>query len=297
MAKVQQIIEDLKQSWYFRFYALLWLIFLIVGFVALGILANRSAQTTMQKDGKIWWTENKSMTFPRFHFHTGIAFTGNEIITNISCMYQNTPVQIGLCKPFNGQVPSLFVCAAVYGDYITITNNNQSNDPRGFGIDCNISTTGSINEVGQMIAFGLEGSNNLIGMEDPHVAVWIAPTSLAVIELDREIVTVNGITGTYWDRSLFYLSDVTTGPGNYQIFILLDGFGALNYGVQNMYNGWRSTADVGGFAYFLLMLHTALMILLGFFFTNNSSFLKASGTSRPARSAASESHGYASLDG
>jgi len=297
MTQVQQIIEDLKKSWYFRFWALLWLVFLIVGFVALGILANRSAQTTMQKDGKFTFVESKSMKLPRFHFHTGIYYSGNEIITNISCMYHNTPVQTGLCKPFNGQTPSINNCVSVFGDTVVVTSNNFTHESRNLGIGCNITTTGSINQVGTMIAFAFEGNNTHVSEQDYHAPLWIAPTSNAVIELNREIMNVNGVVGTYWDRQLFYFSDVSVA-GTYQIFVAVNGFGAFQFSTQNLYTGWRALGDIGGFAYFLVMLQTGVMILLGFCFVNESSFLRASSgrsaTSGPARSAqdADGSDGY-----
>jgi len=254
----------------------------------------------MQKDGKIWFTESKSLYLPRFHFHTGIFFNGNEQITNISCMYRFQPVQVGLCHSFNGVTPSIYNCTAVFADQIEVKNDNGTFENRDIGIACNISTYGQIDQVGPMIAFGLEGQNNYIALQDPHAPLWIAPTQFAIIELNRMITTINGVKATLWDRQLFYLSDAAPTRQTYQIFVTVNGFGAFDYGQQNLYNGWRATGDIGGFAFFLVMIQTGVMILLGFCFVNGSSFLKGSsdsGVSRPPRSAASNAQEYAPLDG
>jgi len=302
MAKVQEIVEDLKNSWYFRFWAVLWFTFLILGFVALGILANRSVQTTTQKDSKIWYQSSASLYLPRFHFHTALPpWSGNEIITNISCTYQNNQLQVGPCKPFNGVTPSIYNCVAVYADQVEVFNTGQQREYHDFGVGCNITTTGTIDQVGTMIAFGIEGSNNYISFDDPHAPLWIFSTNLAIIELNRQLMKISGVMGTFWDRQIFYFNDAWT-TGSYQVYVTIDGFGYFRFDTQNLYSGWRSTSDVGGFAYFLVVIHTAVMIILGICFANNSTFLKSnkSGSGPSARHGqhtASNAQEYAPLDG
>jgi len=300
MSKVQDIISDLKSSWYFRFWALLWVVFFILGFVALGILGNRSANTTMQKDGKIWWQNNKSMYLPRFHFHTGIGPNsppGNEIINNISCSYNHQPVQTGVCQSYGGVVPDLFHCVAVYGDQIEVfeSNSGRPDEMAELGIACNITVMGNITGMGTMIAFGLEGQDNYIAISDPHTALWIHPTTYSMIALTRERAKVHGNWATMWDRQLIYMSSVTNGTF-FHIRTVVNGFSEFNYDVWNLYSGWRAVGDLGGVSFFLVCIHTAVMILLGFCFSNNAVFLRKEADKKSSSQSSSASQSYQPLD-
>jgi len=62
----------------------------------------------------------------------------------------------------------------------------------------------------------------------------------------------------------------------YMVSIILNGFVVSNFAEVNRYNGWKSIGDVGGFIFFLVILHTMAMIVAGLFLDNKSYFLSPS---------------------
>jgi len=60
----------------------------------------------------------------------------------------------------------------------------------------------------------------------------------------------------------------------FSVFLFLSSsstFGIVELGI---YNGWRALGDIGGFAFALVLFQTAIMLIIGLCFYNNSSFLK-----------------------
>lgn len=43
------------------------------------------------------------------------------------------------------------------------------------------------------------------------------------------------------------------------------------------YNGWMALGDIGGFAFFMMILHTMVMMCIGVCFNNDSQFLGGRG--------------------
>jgi len=296
MDHLRQIAHDLKNSWYFRAWGLIWLVFVILGFVALGVLSNRSVSATRQLDAKLTWQNSSSMYLPRFHFHTGISpmEPGNEIFTNVSCHFHHQPIQTGPCASMHGTVPDIFHCVAVYGDTVEVFNHigNESYD---LGVSCNITTSGNLTQIGNMIGWGMEGQGNIVIGDNAHTSLWIHSTQFSIINLQRTFAQGHGQEVTLWERHLVYLSTVATPTNFYHVRVLVDGFGALRFTQQNLYSGWRATGDIGGTAFFLVCIHTFLMILVGFCLVNSSTFLGKSETK--ASSGTTSGHTYAPLDG
>jgi len=42
---------------------------------------------------------------------------------------------------------------------------------------------------------------------------------------------------------------------------------------MDIYNGWMTVGDIGGIAFFGVILHTIVMIIVGLFLANSSTFL------------------------
>jgi hypothetical protein len=66
-------------------------------------------------------------------------------------------------------------------------------------------------------------------------------------------------------------------PGYYVVSTIIESFGVEHLEQRSLYNGWMAMGDVGGFAFFLLILHTIVMLGVGVFLANDSKFLHSDG--------------------
>jgi len=273
------IINDLKSSNFFRIWAVLWLLCALLTFSCLVILGGRSQKAGNTKDIIVHWSNVSSMYLPRFHFHTD----GIDVITNMSCAIRGDPVPSGPCAPYPGQpTPSLQQCIAVYADQIEVFNNVA--DRFGLGVDCNITTVGFDPLVGSMVGWNFDGWQGFFAGPDARFSTWIHATYGSFILLGKGVITINKqFQVDEWTRQLQYLTTAST-PGSFRVFVVLEGFGVLNFAPRNIYDGWKAVGDVGGFAFFMFGLHTLVMIIVGLVFVNNSSFLKPKESSSVGRS-------------
>jgi len=267
------IFNDIKSSNYFRVWALFWIFFAIVSFICLIALGNRSREAAANPDIVFYFTNQSATTLPRFHFHTD----GIDQITNFSCTFRQSPVPSGPCASFPGHpTPSLSTCIAVYGDQIQIPNDVP--EQFGLGVDCNITTSGNDPQIGQMIGWNLDGHQGFFAGPDPRFSTWIHPTDNSFILLQKGVLHINGHQVDEWGRALQYFSSAST-PGFFRVHTILLGFGQFNLQPKNIYTGWQAVGDIGGFAFFMVCLHTLAMIIIGIVFANTSSFLKSTNTS------------------
>jgi len=82
---------------------------------------------------------------------------------------------------------------------------------------------------------------------------------------------------TDWDRSLLYHSTVSV-PGQYYIEVIIGSYNVWHIDQTDVYNGVMAMGDIGGFAFFLLVIHSIIMLFVGLCFLNNSTFLKNTGS-------------------
>jgi len=106
-----------------------------------------------------------------------------------------------------------------------------------------------------------------------YSGTWFSADNAAWIMLEKAFYTSSGQVLTMWDQTLLYHSTVAP-PGVYNVSVILGSYMVQHWDQENMYNGWMSTGDVGGFAFFCIMIHTILMALVGIALDNNSTLLK-----------------------
>jgi len=266
--KLKQIAEDIKASWYFRFWLLSGIVLFFIGFSCLIILGARSTKADKDPNSIVWFESATSMIYPRFHFRVN----NGMVITNVSCHHFLNIVPTGLCDLHHGIQPSFAECQAVYGETVEIVYNPE-HEMFDMGISCNITTTGNDPLYGTMIAMSLEGENMIVGPDMTH-SLWIAPTDEAWVLLTKGVSKLNKKTVVNdWTRKLVYQSTVSV-PGFYHVRVIIEDFGIFHIDTEDVYNGWRAIGDIGGFAFALVLFHTAIMIIIGLCFYNNSSFLK-----------------------
>jgi len=252
-----KIIRDLKESNYFRIWLLIWLACFVIFFVAFGVLAERSriaatigSQTTsVQHEDKIH--------FPRFHIR-------HQASPSVACFFENLHVPTRKCTENDP------TCITVLADTFIAVDQRYNYTTRR--ILCNVTTANPGVGVDGLLAWELEQASNW----GPNMgaSLWIAPNEAAWILLTKDIVHGTGGRAERWERYLLYHSTLSH-PASYQITVLIDSFDVDIITLHdNPYTGWMALGDMGGVAFFLLILHTIVMIVVGVFFTNSSSFLK-----------------------
>jgi len=273
--KIRQILHDIRHSWYFRFWGILWIVCAIVVFAILIVLGQTANQTFQQKDVRIWGENVSSITYPSFHFRIG-GGNLNETFTSLTCEQNGVWLNNRNCMgdPF---INTQQYCIAVNSENFTAVQNNSN-----FGeywtnrIRCNISTTGNVGNL--LIAFEIEDPNVQTIGPNGYASIWIAPNQHAWVELDKSIYTnSSGLDTIQWYRSLIYHSTIGI-TGQYNVSVDIGGYWVSHVEQSDIYSGFMSMGDVGGFGFFMLVIHALLMIIIGICFANTSEFLGGKST-------------------
>jgi len=278
-ANLRLIQQDVKDSWYFRIWVFLWVIFFVVIFVALVSLSARSDAAGKQRQ-ILFWVENASyVEFPRFHirFDTYDPASANEtFMGSPECKLGPFSLLIQDCKGMKGTSR----CFAVDTSKLFAKSDNVDlNQQR---ITCTIITTGFSATSNNLLAWELEedrpfGDNSYASMwfnAKDAPGAWIMLRKAFLSSDTDEIDYGNdAVQHPVWERSLVYHTSVST-PGTYVVSTVIETFRVEHYSRVDSYNGWMAVGEIGGFAYFMIFLHTILMITFGFCFDNTSKFLK-----------------------
>lgn len=281
--KLKHILEDLKSSWYFRVWAILWLVCAIVSFVTLILFASRSENST--KDGvvRLWTQTVDSMTFPKFHFR---GFYGN--LLNYSCTHEGNAVKTMNCY----QHTNTSTCFAVDGPSVTATpppanfyRKSGTHSFKDFGknmIDCSftVNVTGFQDSHTPQLStvlwgWDLDGKNARETLVGPlaETPLSFLPNSWVWITLNKRVSNYDSVT---WEQDFLY-RDFFVEPADpteltFNTSVLITDFSIFNTATVTQ-EGWVTVALVGGFSFFTYILHALVMFVVGFFLTNNSHFL------------------------
>jgi len=267
---VGKIVHDVTHSWYFRIWGSLWVICAIVVFAALIVLANKSNTAAKEHDLRMWIETATQINFPDFHFRTG----GGENLTIVApyCYLMNGPtIPTVPCQGFAQNR-----CFAVQGTSIAAVYdpNVHSGAVDYQRIYCNFTTAGNTTSGNQLIAWEIEGNETQVG-PNSYAGIWVAPNNLAWIMLEKSVIGTNNGSEIAWRRNLLYHSTVSV-PGVYNTATIIGSFLVNHFVPYDSYNGWMSIGQIGGFAFFLVILHSSVMILMGIFMTNDSKLLNDS---------------------
>jgi len=260
------LLRDIKNSWYFRVWGLLWFVCFILSFVAIGILGKESqvSQTRQYMDS---WIENATqLTYPRFHVRT----QSTEYIQSLKCYRNNQDIPTIPCAATLGANPEP-QCLAVNSDSITVYNDIKN--PLGdLMIYCLLHTNGTTNN--SLVTWGLEGQD--VGPFGPNAfsGLYILPNDNAWVLLEQRTIHQSKQVPRQiqWSRSLVYHTS-TFRPGWYGFTTIIGSFYVTHLEPTDVYDGWKSLSDMGGFMFALVVIHTILMLLVGIIMENNSSFL------------------------
>jgi hypothetical protein len=221
-----------------------------------------------EREMKFWFENATTINFPRFHFRT----TGAETISSVACTHNNALLTTANCQPWHGLNPPPQQCQAVNSETVSASQGNNERY-QDMSINCVVNTLGT-NMGNTLIAWELEGEH--IGSYGPnaYASIWIAPNNNSWVLLSKAVTKPKGQPEfDAWERDLIYHSSVVN-PGQYQVNIFMNSFRVVHFEFIDSYDGWMMLGDVGGFAFFLLVLHTLTMIAFGLCFNKNSHFLE-----------------------
>jgi len=291
IGRIRDLVSDLKSNWYVRVWVLIWMVLALVAFICLIELGHQSQESQNRPEIATWYTNESSLNLPDFHFHTD----GVDVISSISCSFFGQPVPGGDCTPWPGPFqPTPYNCRAVFASQITVFSKN-SPDPLNLGVDCNITVVGNDTSFGQILGWGFDGWGSFISGPVGHTAFWLHPTQGAVINLIKgEIDISKKIIIDDWNANLMYMSSNSTS-GFFRVRTNVRGFGVFHNALVNVFNGWKAVGDIGGFAFFMVFLHTIVMIIVGVMLSKHeSAFLNSHNNAGHAPVA---SEGYTNIAG
>eukprot|EP01118_Nematostelium_gracile_P001329 TRINITY_DN1136_c0_g1_i1.p1 TRINITY_DN1136_c0_g1~~TRINITY_DN1136_c0_g1_i1.p1 ORF type:complete len:302 (-),score=64.16 TRINITY_DN1136_c0_g1_i1:80-985(-) len=255
--KLSEIAEDLKTSWYYRVWAFVWLTLALSVFAILIILGQASTHARGDPTFQFWVENTTSLAFPKY-FVYGL----NKSISDTDCRFKGQPIMATPCQHapncwnFDG---SSVTAQHIYGDIESRT------------IRCTFTTDVTTpTNISQMIGFGLEartvGPNNFLG-------IYIAPNNNSWIYLSPDVIQRSGEgVENDWERRLVYHSTFSV-PRTYMVSISIERFLLLHADQTDKYSGWMAVGEIGGYAFFAVLLHKLVMILVGFVLENNSKSL------------------------
>jgi len=264
---LRRSISDLKKSWYFRFWVVLWFIAIVVWLAAVGVLGKRADDDRKHQVQQYYITNEQRIAFPRYHLR--VPLLQGQDLQEPTCFYGAKMASVQFTRSL-----CMFgdVCISVNGPSVSACVGSPPTDQ-----DCNnrlvcvLRVTGKIplNEQARQIAFELEDSEAF--GSNSGSSIWISPGRDAWVLLTKGMF--NKQAG--WDRALLYHSvsiprTNSTTPLEYQVTAVIDSFSVDHYETMDTYTGWMAVADMGGFLLFLWIFHSLCMLGLGICFENNS---------------------------
>jgi len=271
--RVKQIAHDFGSSWYFRIWALFWLVAVLVAFSAMIILSKQAEQSKVDKDIEVWIENASQIQFPRYHFR--LDHRGVEVFSNVQCVFGTEILANHACESFHGYMPPQNQCMAVWADSLTAYNDWNRETTR---IQCTIETLGAGPQGNLIMAFDLEGQHVFGFSGGAFESTWFAPNDNAWIMLEKNLLQVskNEPQIQLWSKSLLYHS-TESNPNFYNVTVIVGSFFVNHWDPRVVYNGWMTVGNIGGVAFFMVCVQTVAMIIFGIFLSNNSTFLNGSG--------------------
>jgi len=273
--RIKAIAHDLAHSWYFRVWAFIWLIMALVVFSGLIILSQNASIQQKNESIQMWIDNSSSINYPRFHLRLD-PFGHQVFTTPPPCFYGNgatAPLITYPCAAWHGQNLPMSVCVAYGSDSIKVTNSG-GNFNMSF-ITCSVNTAGVGFDNNTMLGFGLEGNNTFSWGGMAFHTTYIAPNNMAWVYLEKNTFQMSRKSQVFdlWTKTLVYHSTQFM-PNFYNVSVIMNSFFVRHFEPMDIYNGWMTVGDIGGLGFFAVLLHTIVMIIVGLFLSNTSSFLK-----------------------
>eukprot|EP01119_Soliformovum_irregulare_P003964 TRINITY_DN14992_c0_g1_i1.p1 TRINITY_DN14992_c0_g1~~TRINITY_DN14992_c0_g1_i1.p1 ORF type:complete len:276 (+),score=33.38 TRINITY_DN14992_c0_g1_i1:31-858(+) len=259
------IYQDVRTSWYFRFWTLFWVICLIFGFVAFIIYSVKSGENSSNPPFHTWVETPLSIQFPSYQI--SIPDPASPVtFTSFSCNRVDggslESIRTVGCSVVSGSPPPMTKCREILA-------NAYSASGKGNGIvKCTI-TTDPVNPVDPMIYWSLSP----FYVASDYSAAWgayVSPNNDSWIYLEKHVF--EGVD--VWRSTRTNQHSTISMPGVYTVSVAIDSFAVRNVMRYSGYNGWMSLGNTGGFAFFLVIMHTIVMMGVSVCLNNDSKFLR-----------------------
>jgi hypothetical protein len=262
--KFADLADDLKHSWYFRFWALFWVVCALVGFSAMILYGARSSEDEAEKGWRMWVKEENSIALPQFEFKTEQDETGN-VIQTASCAWKDAMlIPSGPCN----DTTSIQQCVKFDPTGVKLQKDDNF-------LNCVVNMTAATG-ADTLLAFRISPGSDM----GHHLWAHLQPSNRAYIDLRLSRVKWNSKGyHDFWSTQVDYRTSTAT-KYVYVAILRIESFLVFNYEKTDWYTGWMAAADIGGFAFFLVILHFIVMTFLNIFMENNSKFLGAGGAPR-----------------
>jgi len=274
------IIEDFKTSWYFRLWCAFWFICALVAFIGLIELSALSTESGKEKDWNTWIENATELEFPSFRLRFSHFDTSDETIVGlINCTQGRSNLITPRYCPGHTNFSKCF--------FVDTSNIILKNEWGRFGeerITCNFNTIGWNTTENQNIGWEFHSPVGHLGPSRYYSTLYLAPRSrpgawvmlnkayISPLSGDSEITGSNSRSIPIWEKKFVYHSTLST-PGVYSITTMVSSFRVMHYEQTDTFNGWMAIGAIGGFAFWMVILHTICMIVIGIFFSNESKFL------------------------
>jgi len=262
-AKTSLFFDDLKSSWYFRIWVFGWLFAAILTFICLIILGQRATEIQKEQPWRLWIENAPQIAYPEFVIKTN-SDEANNTITSTFCEWGSRsqhPVIVNTAACSNGEPLTRCVFVGANGYYASQSENH---------LDCKINVTGPnadkvlLFQIYEQATFGAS-------------IMWVAPNDNAVIYLTKTIIQPKGKDASViWSHQISYHSTVVEGDFFY-VRISFDNFAVFHWQEDSGFDSWLSVGGIGGFAFFMLIMHTVFMTIVGTCLPNESKFLNSGG--------------------
>jgi len=262
------IIDDFKTSWYFRVWVLLWVVCAIISFVALGILSHSSSENQLKPGWRIWIDEPGQLNYPDFYFS---LLPGENISVSISsqnCYNQNHSISIPITG-CDGAV-GLSECFVMQSSSIVSKYTEAARTfPfwAGSHIFCDINiTVENPTADDTMLAVGVYNTDRIFPK-------FIFPGTVAEIRIEEEVIQPKGQSGMVRHRLEQNYESDRNSHAAFTVFFRFAHWRVMHFEETNLFNGWMGVGEIGGFVFFLYLLHTITMAIIGICLPNTSKFL------------------------
>jgi len=272
MSRVSLLIEDLKTSWYFRIYGLLWLVCAIVSFVGLVVLAHYSRYAQEHQQWLSWWAKDAQLNYPDFYVSLLPGENSTDEIQSSICYFglrtnpQNVPITNCLTAPLT---QCLIIKASTF---VALPNPAQGtffNSPET-QITCDVNTK-ILNPAidNSILAMGV--TNDYVKTSEPSAYLYNGTITQISIE-QNVIVSKIHPKYTWYDVQSVPMSNVNPYAG-YSFVVRFGNLWTQTSQETDTFNGWMGVGEIGGFFFFLYVIHSILMAFIGLCLTNDSKFL------------------------
>jgi hypothetical protein len=243
-------------------------------FVTVILLGARSTESGREEDWQFWFENATQVQFPGFHLRLNNA---DQYLSTYQCTYLGQPLNINDCS-YGGDRTK---CIAV--DTKNVVVKNQYHEPdTNRQITCQVYTAGVNTTVDNlMMSWELDPAGHEF-VANGFYSTMIAPNNNAWVNLEKWAFSPysgnslgKGETFHIWRRRVSYHSTISNNT-YYSVTSGIEHFAVQHFTQTVTYDGWMSMGDVGGFAFFLLILHSIVMLCVGIFLANDSKFLGAS---------------------